>query len=193
MARPQEFDYQQAVAKAVACFWRKGYSETSMADLLTAMEISRSTFYNSFGDKKSLFELCLKTYSLQMEQVLKMTLLDDRGPALDAIRTFFNWVFIAPNTELRAKGCLLVNSIAECACADEKLNQLATNLMQPIKLGLIHQLNREFDEEVSIKQGRWLFTQLLGWRLQCQMGLSKHELEQQINHTMSLLKQQCLK
>ena len=85
---------------------------------------------------------------------------------------------------------MLVNSIAECACADESLNKLATELMQPVKMGLIHQLSRNFNETISQQQGQWLFTQLLGWRLQCQMGLSKLELEQQINHSMHLLQMQ---
>jgi TetR/AcrR family transcriptional repressor of nem operon len=187
MARPQEFDRRSAVSRAVECFWRKGYSETSLADLLDAMEISRSTFYNSFGDKKQLFELCLQTYSAQMEQVLTMTLLNNKVSPMDSIKQFFYLVMIAPADDLRAKGCLLVNSIAECACADEFFNQLATDLLQPIKLGFVHQLNRVSDEETSKKLAQWLFTQLLGWRLQCQMGIQQAELEQQINHSLQLL------
>lgn len=184
MARPQVFDKQRVVSKAIECFWLKGYSETSLADLLSAMNISRSTFYNSFGDKRQLFELCLQTYSLQTQQILNMTLLSEKVPALEAIKQFFTLVLVMPDHELAAKGCLLVNTIAETATADEELNQLAIKLMQPVKLGLIHQLNRQFEEEVSILHGEWLFTQLLGWRLQCQLGLGKQQIEQQINWSL---------
>lgn len=189
MARPQVFNQQQVVGKAIECFWLKGYSETSLADLLTAMNISRSTFYNSFGDKRQLFELCLQTYSLQAQQILNMTLLSEKVPPLEAIKQFFTLVLVMPDHELAVKGCLLVNTIAETAAADDELNRLAVNLMQPVKLGLIHQLNRQFEEEASIRHGEWLFTQLLGWRLQSQMGLSKQQLEQQIN--WSLLQLRC--
>jgi len=184
MARPQIFNQQWVIAKAVECFWVKGYSETSMADLLKAMNISRSTFYNNFGDKRQLFELCLQVYSLQAQQILNMTLLSDKSSAFEAIKQFFSIVLLAPDHDLLSKGCLLVNTIAETACADAELNQCAVDLMQPVKLGLIHQLNREFDEEISIQHGEWLFTQLLGWRLQSQMGLSKQKLEQQISWSL---------
>ncbi len=187
MARPQEFNQQQVIAKAIECFWFKGYSETSLADLLAAMKLSRSSFYNNFGDKRQLFELCLHTYAEQTKQLLSMTLLNDNAAPIEAIRQFFNIVLIAPAQELSAKGCLLVNTIAESAKVDLELNQLAGQLMQPVKEGFIHQLRKELDEQASIQYGEWLFTQLLGWRLQCQLGLEKRILEQQIHWTLKQL------
>ena len=193
MARPQIFNQQWVISKAIECFWLKGYSATSLADLLKAMNVSRSTFYNSFGDKKQLFVLCLQTYGQQMQQILAMTLLNEslhkNSSALEVITQFFTIVLLAADKELSARGCLLVNTIAESAKADEELNRLAANLMQPIKLGLIHQLNREFAEDISAQYGEWLFTQLLGWRMQCQMGLDNKTLEQQIKWSLLQLKQ----
>ena len=162
------------------------------------MNISRSTFYNSFGDKKQLFELCLQTYSQQTQQILTMTLLNEgRGgstrmalSAFEVIKQFLHIVLVAPNRELSTRGCLLVNTIAEAAKADEELSRLSVALMQPVKLGFIHQLKREFTEEVSHQYGEWLFTQLLGWRLQCQMGLDNKTLEQQINWSLLQLKKE---
>jgi TetR/AcrR family transcriptional repressor of nem operon len=198
MARPQIFNQQWVISKAIECFWIKGYSDTSLADLLKAMNISRSTFYNSFGDKKQLFELCLQTYSQQTQQILTMTLLNEGGggstrmglSAFEVIKQFLHIVLVAPNRELSARGCLLVNTIAEAAKADEELSRLSAALMQPVKLGFIHQLKREFTEEISHQYGEWLFTQLLGWRLQCQMGLDNKTLEQQINWSLLQLKKE---
>ena len=198
MARPQIFNQQWVISKAIECFWIKGYSDTSLSDLLKAMNISRSTFYNSFGDKKQLFELCLQTYSQQTQQILTMTLLNEgRGgstrmalSAFEVIKQFLHIVLVAPNRELSTRGCLLVNTIAEAAKADEELSRLSVALMQPVKLGFIHQLKREFTEEVSHQYGEWLFTQLLGWRLQCQMGLDNKTLEQQINWSLLQLKKE---
>jgi TetR/AcrR family transcriptional repressor of nem operon len=184
MARPQLFNQQLVISRAIECFWIKGYSETSLANLLTTMGISRSTFYNSFGDKRQLFELCLQTYGLQTQQLLAMTLLVEKLSAVEAIKQFLQLVLIAPDREMSSRGCLLVNSIAETAKVDGELHRLTTELILPIKFAFIYQLKREFDEETSIQHGEWLFTQLLGWRLQCQMGLDKGVLEQQINWSL---------
>jgi TetR/AcrR family transcriptional repressor of nem operon len=210
MARPQVFNQQWVVSKAIECFWIKGYGETSLSDLLKAMSISRSTFYNTFGDKKQLFELCLKVYSQQTQQILTMTLLNDqlsgtlnetsegnlaKAPiqklsAFAVIKQFLHIALIAPDKNLSARGCLLVNTLTETAKVDDELNRLAAEFLLPVKLGFIHQFKRVFTEQVSIQHGEWLFTQLLGWRLQSQLGLSLDILEQQIDWSLLLLKDQ---
>jgi AcrR family transcriptional regulator len=53
--RPQSFDRQAVLNEAMKLFWDRGYEGTSFADLITAMGISGSTFYNSFGSKEDLF------------------------------------------------------------------------------------------------------------------------------------------
>jgi TetR/AcrR family transcriptional repressor of nem operon len=210
MARPQVFNQQWVINKAIECFWIKGYGETSLTDLLKAMNISRSSFYNSFGDKKQLFALCIKVYSQQSQKILAMTLLNDKlsktfdETSVDAlgevliqklsafavIKQFLHIVLIAPDKNLSSKGCLLVNTLTETAKVDDELNRLAAELILPVKLGFIHQFKRVFTEQVSIQHGEWLFTQLLGWRLQSQLGLSSHILEQQIDWSLLLLKNQ---
>ena len=190
MARPQSFNQQQVIAKAIECFWLKGYSETSLADLLQAMNISRSTFYNSFGDKRQLFEVCLQAYGQQMQQVLAMLLSNSQYSGLKAIKEFLQLVLLVPQDTLISKGCLLVNTIAETARVDSELNKLAKQLMEPIKLAFINQLNKEFDEDASTRHGEWLFTQLLGWRLQTQMGIEKHILQQQIDWSIAQLERE---
>ncbi len=190
MARPQIFNQQQVIAKATECFWLKGFSETSLADLLQAMNISRSTFYNSFGDKRQLFELCLQSYGQQMQQVLAMLLSSPQHSGLQAIKEFLQLVLLVPTDILISKGCLLVNTIAETARVDGELNELAKQLMEPIKLAFINQLKKEFDEDASVRHGEWLFTLLLGWRLQTQMGIEKHILQQQIDLSITQIKRE---
>ncbi|MGK0249525.1 MAG: AcrR family transcriptional regulator [Oleispira sp.] len=210
MARPRVFNEQWVMSKAIECFWIKGYSETSLSDLLRVMNISRSTFYNSFGNKKQLFESCLKIYSQQAKKILEMTLLNDKlGSTLDktsegklgeiliqklsafaVIKQFLHLVLIAPDKALLARGCLLVNTLAETAKVDDELNRMAAELILPVKLGFIHQFKRVFTEQVSIQHGEWLFTQLLGWRLQNQLELASDILEQQIDWSLLLLQNQ---
>jgi TetR/AcrR family transcriptional repressor of nem operon len=55
MARPRTFDIDEAVDGAMLIFWEKGYAGTSLADLLDATELSKSSLYETFGSKRDLF------------------------------------------------------------------------------------------------------------------------------------------
>ena len=55
MARPKEFNPDDAIEKAMQVFWHKGYESTSMEDLLIAMDLNRGSLYDTFGDKRQLF------------------------------------------------------------------------------------------------------------------------------------------
>ena len=55
MARPPEFDRTKALEAAMKLFWIRGFTATSLPDLLEAMGIARSSFYASFRTKRDLF------------------------------------------------------------------------------------------------------------------------------------------
>jgi len=62
VARLREFDENEVLEKAMHVFWTKGYEGTSMADLLTAMEITNSSLYKAFGSKEELFLRVVECY-----------------------------------------------------------------------------------------------------------------------------------
>lgn len=100
-------------------FWRKGYQATSLADLLAAMGISRSSFYAAFTDKRSLFTHCLDLFA---ERTLG--LIDRAGAdasSLDALQSFFEGSSTGAPRANAHWGCLLVNSVTELAGVDDAL------------------------------------------------------------------------
>ena len=61
MSREIVFNEVEVVSKVVGLFWQKGYNGTSVQDLTTVTGLNRSSIYNSFGSKKELYKLALKT------------------------------------------------------------------------------------------------------------------------------------
>lgn len=62
MARIREFNEDQALHQAMLLFWKKGYEATSIPDLLQVMGISRSSLYDTFSDKQTLYIAALEHY-----------------------------------------------------------------------------------------------------------------------------------
>ncbi len=119
MARPLEFDRDEARTRALRLFWRKGYQGASLTDLLLAMQISRSSFYAAFGDKRSLFLECLDHYAHQTLGLLAQA--RRQAPPLTAIEAFFALGETPAGKDVAAWGCLLVNTSLEMAQTDPAL------------------------------------------------------------------------
>lgn len=62
MPRNIKFDYDRAIDRATQLFWERGYSNTSLRDLLKIMGIGEGSLYNTFKSKKNLYLKCLKRY-----------------------------------------------------------------------------------------------------------------------------------
>jgi TetR/AcrR family transcriptional repressor of nem operon len=125
MARPLEFDRSKAVNKALVLFWRKGYQASSLADLLSAMGIGRSSFYAAFTDKRTLFLECLDLFAARTVDVVQRARCE--MPPVDALQHFFERNFVGvPGSGVAASasrhwGCMLVNTVIEMAGVDDEL------------------------------------------------------------------------
>lgn len=63
--RPKTFDRSVALNQAMRLFWERGYIGTSFDDLIDAMGISPSSFYNTFGSKERLYHEAAEAYAAQ--------------------------------------------------------------------------------------------------------------------------------
>lgn len=115
--RPREFDADDARDIAMQLFWSQGYDATSLSDLLLAMGLSKSSFYQTFESKLSLFELCLERY----REILVGTMSEGLANAPSAM-AFMNFALIDvandTNDPLGRRGCLIMNTAAEFAQRD---------------------------------------------------------------------------
>lgn len=122
MARPREFDRDDALTKARAVFWEKGYAATSTDDLLQAMGIGRQSLYNAFGDKRRLYLEALEQYQAD-STAAHIRRLDAPASPLDGLKALLEG--LAPRDDaLRARGCFGVGSVGEFGISDAEIAAL---------------------------------------------------------------------
>jgi TetR/AcrR family transcriptional repressor of nem operon len=131
MARSIEFNPATARNSALVLFWRKGYQATSLADLLDTMAISRSSFYATFTDKRSLFLACLDLFAQRSIDMIARSRTE--LPPLDALHSFFVRNFLGPRGHRSQWGCMLVNTVLEMADVDDELSARASTHLEAIK------------------------------------------------------------
>ena len=51
MPRVKLFDENEILKKSMELFWKKGYSATSVQDMVNHLGINRGSMYDTFGDK----------------------------------------------------------------------------------------------------------------------------------------------
>ncbi|RBP85986.1 TetR family transcriptional regulator [Cytobacillus firmus] len=107
MARKKEFDISQAAHKAADVFRKKGFEGTSMQDLVDVLNLSRSSIYETFGNKKELYLVALDHYTNEVDDLT--SILYENGPPKTVLDKFF--VKIIEHNELES--CFMVQASLE--------------------------------------------------------------------------------
>lgn len=111
--RPRSFDIDAALDSGVEVFWKNGFQGTSMAELSSAMGLSKPSLYAAFGDKESLYLKALERYvNLLIE--LHADLLADEPDARRAVEAFLHSIVDMLTNPILPGGCFIVNGTADC-------------------------------------------------------------------------------
>ena len=121
MARKKEFDPDQALAKAMAVFWRLGYENASLELLLREMGIAKQSLYDTFGDKRGLYMKALAYYRRQTNDGLR-GLFGSGRPVKEAFAKLLIGLS-AESKEQHEQGCLLLSANLERDTADATLTE----------------------------------------------------------------------
>jgi len=120
MGRTLEFHNHEALHKAMLVFWEKGFEHCSLSNLLEKMEISTSSFYNTFGSKKSLYLKTLEIYYEDLKDQLEK-LLASNIPFKKKIHALFKYPIDRQLATDVPKGCFLINSVSADALEDQEI------------------------------------------------------------------------
>ena len=182
MARTREFDPSAALASAVDMFATKGYSDTSMEDLVQATGVSRYGIYGTFGNKREFFEQALELYADQMGRQAFLRLFEP-GASLDHIRDIFTERICAACAEDRAKSCLFVHTAMQLAPQDAELQAVLQSwvkrMSKAFSVGLASAKERgEVRKDLDVRSaGIYLTTTVLGLAVMARMGFPRVTLD----------------
>lgn len=124
--RPLGFDPDKAMETAMNVFWEKGYDGASLDDLLQATNISKSSFYNSYGNKSALFEQCLDLFCEKQIALLEKGL-QETPNGRDFIEKFLRELVEGVRLDKPHFGCFIMNTAHEFAGRDQHISQLVSN------------------------------------------------------------------
>ncbi len=119
MARRKEFDPDQALAKAMAVFWRLGYENASLEQLLREMGIAKQSLYDTYGDKRGLYMKALAYYRRQTNDGLRGLFVADRPVKEVFAKLLFG--LSAESKQQHERGCLLLSANLERDTSDAAL------------------------------------------------------------------------
>ena len=167
MARSVEFNECEIIDKAMNVFWEKGYHATSMQNLVDAMQINRSSLYNTIGDKHCLFMKCVSSYAEAGMEETRQKVAKEKS-ALDGlikiIRDKAAWVVDSE------KGCLGVKTIFEIAHEDEAVRNLLCKNNESYLKFMTDLIQRAIDageldaEEDASLLAEYILTTFTGWK-----------------------------
>ena len=191
VARTQTFDTDEVLEKAMLLFWEQGYEHTSMNDLFGVMGISRQSLYNTFGNKRSLFEAALDHYRINnIDQVLQPLEHVDSG--IQNVIDYMELVANALGGQKQRIGCFYVNSNSELSAFDSFAATRFAEFYQRIKSAFKNSLTNEVARGWVPKQNIETMLPMLvslayGMPLMAKAGASKADLLQAAETASQLL------
>lgn len=191
MARSKVFNEEDALEKAMHLFWQKGYNATSAQDLVNALGISRSSLYDTYGDKHSLFVKSLKQYRKErIDPVIK-----EAGIAKD-VEAYIRNIFELVKAEALSgnSGCFMVNSAVELAPVDTEVAIIANSIMHDTEEAVCKAIKKGQDTGVFTTQysarslARFVFNSLNGLRVTVKFDANKKMFDDIVNVCFSALR-----
>lgn len=192
MARSREFDPKVAVEEAMKVFWKKGYVDTSIEDLVEATGVSRYGLYGEFGSKRGLFLASLDHYQ---ETAIReyFGVIERPGAGLREIRIYCEQLVEIYSHPAGKLGCLVCNTATEVAPHDKgvekKIKFAIERMTAGIRAALMNSKNRgEVRPDLDVGQAADFLTgALLGASVMARSGASNHMIKNTIEKSLASL------
>lgn len=192
MVRTRAFDPSTALSRAVELFASKGYSDTSIEDLVQATGVSRYGLYGTFGNKRELFEQALERYADRMGRQSFLRLLEPDA-SLEHIRAIFDQRVEAMGSPESRQGCMFCHTATALAPHEPEIagvmQKFLRRMSKAFAVGLESarakgQVRANLDVRAA---GDFLTGALFGLAVLAQSGCPRQTLDHFVDTTMASL------
>ena len=178
--RPQAFDPQEALDRAVEMFWEHGYEGVDVERIARAVNVTKPCLYREFGDKPSLLFEAVKRYAQTHGAPLLKTFLAETD--IRRAVTAFCETTVATATAGPRTGCLMAAAaLGQSERVKEIREYCARGLTASADL-----LGQRFQKEIDAGRlsgkipgkvrGRLLIDAMQGLLLRARAGVSRKRL-----------------
>jgi TetR/AcrR family transcriptional repressor of nem operon len=193
MARSKVFDEIEVLDKAMHLFWKKGYNATSAQDLVDTLGISRSSLYDTYGDKHKLYIEALKQYKkLRIDPVIST--LEKTEDMESYIKALFEFMKTEAQSEGHLHGCFMINATVEMAACDPEVMKIATEIMHATEEALYKAIKKGQEKRVFSKNhsaralARFMINNWNGFRVTMKYENSKRAYDDIVQLSLATLK-----
>ena len=193
MARTKDFDENEVLSKAVNLFWLKGYNATSMQDLVDELGISRSSLYDTYGDKHTLYLKALESYQAA-GSVNFNNIVSNAPSAKTALKNLLEYILSNLVNDACQRGCFLVNAELEVAPQDAEVSKMICENYRQLEEVFYTTIKKGQDSgEISNSQdaralARFVSTTVKGMQVTSRSIKDKAVFDDVISLTLSVLK-----
>ena len=190
MVRSREFDPSAALGKIVQLFSAKGYSDTSMEDIVQATGVSRYGLYNTFGNKRELFEQALERFADEMGRQSFLRMLEPDASLADVRRVFDERIDAMCSCE-EPYGCMLSQTAMELAPHDAEIKGLLLRFLKRMSkafaVGLEHARDKgEVRDDLDLRDGGDFLTgAMLSVVIMSRAGFPRESLARYVDTTIA--------
>lgn len=192
MPRTKSFDKKEILDKATDLFWVQGYGATPPQDILDDTGLSRSSLYDTYGDKHSLFIQSLRRYRDRVTAAAIRFLDEAEDPAM-AIRMIFHHAYDELVNVQHQKGCLMINTLHEMVPHDPEVADLVLENRQALEDAYARAVRRG-QQQGKINRthqpralARYLLNSIWGLTVHLKLGISKRTADDIVKITLSVL------
>ena len=110
---------KEALDKAMNLFWKKGFGNTSINDIINTTGFNRATLYKTFGGKNQFFLATLKHFYQTVTYAVHRPLRNQADGINGIIAFFSQFIELYDSARLRSRGCFIIATASDINSHDE--------------------------------------------------------------------------